>query len=298
MKIEGFRGAVLMLDEKMNEKMPEKVTVLIFPGGGYSWLSQRESFPVERALRGAGFRAAVLCYDTDQEVLGLTPLKQAAWGVAKVRELYPGDPVYVLGFSAGSHCAGSLAVHWDHRDWEGKDLFGEVKEFLGDPSLPADSFRPDRAALSYPVITSGSYAHIDSFVRLTGIPAEEVKKIAEEESGKEKTADAEEISTETEKTKKRMLRWFSLEKQVDESMPPVFLWHTAEDESVPVQNSLLFADALVKAKIPVEMHIFPHGVHGLSLATEEVAQPEKKRFPDPHVAGWFDTLVRWMKEKV
>ena len=139
MKIEGFCGAVLELDEKKNKEMPEKATVLIFPGGGYSWLSERESHPVERTLHEAGFRAAVLYYDTDTKVLGLTPLKQAAWGLAKVRELYPGDPVYVLGFSAGSHCAGSLAVHWSHRDWEGKELFSEVKAFLGDPGMPPES---------------------------------------------------------------------------------------------------------------------------------------------------------------
>ncbi|MBQ7536056.1 MAG: prolyl oligopeptidase family serine peptidase [Stomatobaculum sp.] len=279
--------------------MPEKATVLIFPGGCYSWLSQRESFPVERALHRAGFRAAVLCYEVEKEVLGLAPLKQAAWGVAKVREIYPGDPVYVLGFSAGSHCAGSLAVHWNHRDWEGKDLFQEVKEFLGDPSLPADCFRPDRAALSYPVISSGPYAHADSFMRLTGIPAEEIRKISAEEikNTTEETADRGNGIIAEEELKRRMLQWFSLEKQADKDTPPVFLWHTAEDESVPVQNSLLFADALVKAKVPVEMHIFPHGVHGLSLATEEVAQPENKRFADPHVAGWFDALVRWMKMK-
>lgn len=286
MKIVGYRGAVLVLDEEINEKMPEKATVLVFPGGCYTWLSLRESFPVERALHNAGFRAAVLCYEVEEEVLGLTPMKQAAWGVAKLRELYPGDPVYVLGFSAGAHCAGSLAVHWNHRYWTVMDLFKEVKEFLGDPSLPAECFRPDRAALSYPVITTGSFAHAGSIERLTGIPAEEVERIAEEAPA--------DISD----SKKRLLRWFSLEKQVDEHTPPVFLWHTAEDDSVPVQNSLMFADALVKAKVPVEMHIFPHGVHGLSLATEEVAQPEKRRFADPHVAGWFDALVRWMKEKV
>ena len=175
MKIEGFCGAVLELDEKKNKEMPEKVTVLIFPGGGYSWLSARESQPVERTLHEAGYRAAVLYYDTDLEVLGLTPLKQAAWGMAKVRELYPGDPVYVLGFSAGSHCAGSLAVHWNHRDWEGKEMFSDVKAFLGDPAMPAECFRPDRAALSYPVVTSGPFAHFGSFTRLTGIPEEEIR---------------------------------------------------------------------------------------------------------------------------
>ena len=177
MKIEGFCGAVLELDEKKNKEMPEKVTVLIFPGGGYSWLSARESHPVERTLHEAGYRAAVLYYDTDLEVLGLTPLKQAAWGLGKVREFYPGDPVYVLGFSAGSHCAGSLSVHWNHRDWEGKELFSDVKAFLGDPAMPAECFRPDRAALSYPVVTSGPFAHFGSFTRLTGIPEEEIRRI-------------------------------------------------------------------------------------------------------------------------
>ena len=213
--------------------------------------------------------------------------------MAKVRELYPGDPVYVLGFSAGSHCAGSLAVHWNHRDWEGKELFSEVKAFLGDPAMPAECFRPDRAALSYPVVTSGPFAHFGSFSRLTGIPEEEIRRIAEQERTAEGTVEG---TAEADSPQVRELRWFSLEKQADGSMPPVFLWHTAEDDSVPVQNSFLLADALVKAKVPVEMHIYPHGVHGLSLATEEVAEPEKNRFADPHVAGWFDALIRWMKE--
>ncbi len=86
---------------------------------------------------------------------------------------------------------------------------------------------------------------------------------------------------------------FSLEKQVTGDVPPVFLWHTAADESVPVENSLLFAGALSRAKVPFELHIYPYGGHGLSLATEEVAEPEKNRFPDPHVAGWMDACVRW-----
>lgn len=285
MKIEGISGAVMTLEEEKNAEMPEKVTVLVFPGGGYSWLSERESLPVERALHGAGFRAAILYYDTDSEVLGLTPLRQAAWGVAKLRELYPGDPVYVLGFSAGSHCAGSLAVHWNHRDWKGEELFREVREFLGRPELPAETFRPDRAILSYPVITSGTYAHFSSFERLTGIPEEEIRisAVPAKALGPEKTAE---------------LDWFSLELQADEDMPPVFLWHTASDESVPVQNSLLLAARLTKCGVPVELHVYPRGPHGLSLATKEVEQPEKDRMADPHVAQWFESMVRWMRYPV
>ena len=57
-------------------------------------------------------------------------------------------------------------------------------------------------------------------------------------------------------------------------MPPVFLWQTQQDNSVPVQNSLLLAENLIKAGIPVEYHVYPKGIHGLSLATDEVQEPE------------------------
>ena len=53
-------------------------------------------------------------------------------------------------------------------------------------------------------------------------------------------------------------------------------------------NSLLFYEALLKAKVPAEMHLYPYGVHGMSLATEEVRQDEKKRLPDVHLQRWLD----------
>ena len=321
-RYEGIYGAYMTLCEEENREMPEKAVVLIFPGGGYSWLSARESTPVELALHRAGFKAAVLYYDTDSEILGLTPVKQAAWGVAKLKELYPGHKVYVLGFSAGSHCAGSLAVHWNHRDWKGEALFDDVTEYLeghadapliplSDSSLrtagcagdaaAARRFRPDRAVLSYPVITAGPFAHFGSFERLTGLSEEELKKLAGGETGdgslssySDKSASC--LKKETENRPLSPLSWFSLETQVDETAPPVFLWHTASDESVPVQNSLLFAGALAVAKVPFELHIYPFGPHGLSLATKEVEDPEKNRFADPHVAEWFGTMVKWLRE--
>ena len=60
-----------------------------------------------------------------------------------------------------------------------------------------------------------------------------------------------------------------------------------QDSTVSVQNSLLFAGALANKKVPFELHIYPYGEHGLSLATKEVEEPEKKRYADAHVAGWF-----------
>ncbi|MFQ9786464.1 MAG: prolyl oligopeptidase family serine peptidase [Mediterraneibacter faecis] len=71
----------------------------------------------------------------------------------------------------------------------------------------------------------------------------------------------------------------SLEKQVTEYMPPCFLWQTATDELVPVQNSFLFAQALQEKKIPYAFHVFSKGKHGLSLADEAWANEE---FGEPY----------------
>ena len=122
--------------------------------------------------------------------------------------------------------------------------------------------KPDALILAYPVITEEkAWINEPSFQNLTG---------------QENRA------------------FFSLEKHVSADVPPVFLWHTAADADVPVENSLLFASALSREGIPFEMHIYPFGVHGLSLATEEVDQPEADRLADPHIAGWIDECEAWM----
>ena len=90
--------------------------------------------------------------------------------------------------------------------------------------------------------------------------------------------------------------FFSLEKHVSSDTPPTFLWHTTADRSVPVENSLLFASALKRAGVPFELHVYPFGEHGLSLATEAVQEPEKGRVPDPHVAGWIRECGEWIRQ--
>ena len=77
-------------------------------------------------------------------------------------------------------------------------------------------------------------------------------------------------------------------------MPPAFIWHTVADPEVPVQNSLLLAEAYCAAGAPYEMHLYPVGVHGLSLATPEVEEPAKRRFADPHIASWFGLCLEWL----
>lgn len=131
------------------------------------------------------------------------------------------------------------------------------------PAEDQAAIRPDGLILGYPVITAGKYAHRESLEKLCGDGL---------------AAD----------------RYFSLETYVDSRTPPAFIWHTAGDSTVMVQNSLCFARCLADKGVPFEMHIYPYGEHGLSLATMEVEEPEKHRYADAHVAGWFEQCVQWL----
>ena len=128
--------------------------------------------------------------------------------------------------------------------------------------------RPGGLILAYPVASMGPYSHPDTRENLLGPGAPQDKR-----------------------------DYFSVEKNVTGEMPPVFCWHTVTDPEVPVENSLLLAQALSAAKVPYELHLYPRGVHGLSLATPEVEEPEKQRYADAHVAGWFPLCLEWLSQK-
>ncbi len=125
--------------------------------------------------------------------------------------------------------------------------------------------RPNAAVLCYPVVTAGAFAHRGSFAQLAGDDVEKQQA-------------------------------FSLEKLVSPDMPRTFLWHTLTDETVPVENSLLLESALRKAGVSHEMHLFPHGVHGLALADLETSDIEKGRLPDRHIARWLALCAEWLNE--
>ncbi len=122
--------------------------------------------------------------------------------------------------------------------------------------------KPNAAILSYPVISSvEGVSHMGSFDNLCGDDRELRAKL-------------------------------SLETQVDTDTPPCFIWHTYSDQTVPVENSLRFANALNKAKIPFEMHIFPDGPHGLALSNYITAKEENFNVPEAQV--WVELAVKWL----
>ncbi len=206
--------------------------MIVVPGGGYAVVSPTEGEIVAERFYEAGYQCFVLTYTTDMmqvQPVGRQALEDISRAVRMVRlraaewHIDPGK-VVCCGFSAGAHVVASLAVHGAEQAPETKET-AEIRN------------RPDAVVLSYPVITSGQYAHRDSFKLLLGEhPTEEA------------------------------LDWASLEKHVTKDCPPAFLWQTLDDELVPVENSILYTRACREAGVPCELHLFRSGKHGLSLA--------------------------------
>lgn len=237
----------------------KRPAVIVFPGGGLSFLSEREAEPIALAFLAAGMNTFVLRYSIGEFGNYPLPLLDASVAVAYVRknsEILGVDPdsIYVVGFSAGGYIAAMLGVRW-HEAFITEEL--ELKYGMN---------KPDGIILAYPVITAGEFSH---------------KGTIENSIGKFHTS--------------AELYEHSLENLVSEKTPPVFLWHTADDPTVPVENSLLFASALSQSGVPFELHIYPHGTHGLSLATEETSGGNKA-LENKRISEWINLASEWIKE--
>ncbi|MBQ3063279.1 MAG: alpha/beta hydrolase [Clostridia bacterium] len=241
--------------------MSPRRAVIVCPGGGYGFLSDREAEPIALPFLAAGFATFVLRYGVKENAKDYRPLKAAALAIRYVREHakeYNVDPdyVFICGFSAGGHLAASSGVLWENP---------ALDEVLA--GAPRDIGRPTGMILSYPVITAGELAHQGSIRNLCG---------------KENPSDEERYP-------------FSLEKHVSKTTPPAFLWHTFNDEIVPVQNSLLMAEAMTNAGVPFELHIWPAGPHGSALCNE-ITACGNDRYLMPDAAEWVTLAIRWAKE--
>lgn len=98
------------------------------------------------------------------------------------------------------------------------------------------------------------------------------------------------------KKSKELEELLSLEHQVGKQVPPVFIWHTLTDQSVPVQNTLMFTEELVKNQVSVEVHIFPEGQHGLSLANEETQITETGFGIQKRCQDWITLAGKWVAD--
>ena len=237
----------------------KRPTVVVCPGGGYGFTSPREAEPVALNIMAHDCNAVVLRYSCAPANFPCQ-LLEVAYTVAKLRENaeewhIDAEKIVVMGFSAGGHLAASYGTFWN------KDF---VKGYFG---FKNEENKPNGMILCYPVISSGEKAHRGSFDNLLG----------------DKKDDSE------------MLELVSIEKQVNEDTPNAFIWHTYEDGTVPVENSLMMASALAEKKIPTELHIFPHGWHGLSLCNDMVYKKGDYHGQFDECQAWFGMAMRWLK---
>jgi acetyl esterase/lipase len=229
-----------------------KTGVVVAPGGSYTHLAmEKEGFAFARWLNERGVAAFVLQYRLGPKYHHPVELEDAQRAIRMVRAHatewgVATDHVGMWGSSAGGHLAATAGTKFDL----GKADASDVVERQGS--------RPDFLVLSYPVITFHEPdLHRGSSKNLLG-----------------DTPDPALVDS------------LSAETQVTKDTPPTFLFATTDDKTVPVINSVMFYSALVKAGVPVEMHIFQHGAHGAGLAGA-----------NPALSLWPDLLAKWMRER-
>lgn len=239
---------------EMNRSDMKRPCMIVCPGGGYGMCSQREAEPIALHFLPEGYNVFVLWYSVapNRFPCQLREVAAVMELIHKNAEGWHCDTEKVA--IIGFSAGGHLAAHYSTAFdcAEVREVFPESKSV-------------NASVLSYPVITADfENAHIGSFQNLLGkqeLTPEDVNK-------------------------------FSCDKLVRDITPPAFLWHTAEDDCVPVTNSLLYARALAEHKIPVELHIFPFGPHGLSTADRQTngeLSPEIARTKE-----WLCSVKEWL----
>lgn len=253
-----------ILDDSPSMKIKKRPFILICPGGGYRFVSDREGEVLALQFSAMGYHTGVLTYSVAPAVYPVQ-LKETALAFSIIQKNAQswnvlGDRIVIAGCSAGGHLAASYS------------LFYQEELVCGETGLAPEKLRPAGMILSYPVISSGEFAHQDSFAALLGDSYEHLKSNS-------------------------LFGKLSLETQVTSDTPPAFLWHTFTDNLVPVENSLLFAMALRRVDVPTELHIFPAGGHGLALANELTLDQDGYGI-QKECQIWIDLAKVWLHDLV
>jgi acetyl esterase/lipase len=224
--------------------------VVVCPGGSYTHLSMdKEGTAIAEWLNHLGINAFVLKYRLGPKYHHPVELGDAQRAIRYVRAnagTWGVDPsrIGIWGFSAGGHLASTTGTHFDAGDAAATD------------PIDRQGSRPDFMILSYPVISMQEpFVHKFSLHNLLGDNPDPAS-----------------------------VQLLSNELQVTSKTPPTFLFHTTEDKTVPVENSVNFYLALRKAGVPTEMHIYLKGAHGAGLA-----------LADPVLSTWTGHLTDWLK---
>ena len=242
-------------DSYDGDRLKKRPFVIICPGGGYAFCGDRDSEPIALAFAGERFNAGVLrytCRPTENDSpVGDAAILDVLAAIRYVREHADEWNTDADKIILEGDSAGGHAAAMAAVYWNDRSFFPQAGEL----------YRPNAMILGYPVISAKQYGHRWSVANLVGTP--------------DYGADAEER--------------YSAELHITKDVCPAFIWHSVGDTTVPVENSILLAQAMQEQKLPYELHLFASGWHGLSLGTGEVGGVE------PHAAQWFPLAVDWLK---
>lgn len=234
----------------------KRPSVVIFPGGGYEYCSARETEPIAFQYLAAGYAAFVVSYTCGAKFPA--PLVDAAYSFYKIRmraEEFNIDPDKIAVL--GCSAGGHLAGCLATM-WNDVNLVKTI-------GCESEDLRPDAAVLCYPVISGVTAPHEGSFRVLLG-----------------------------EEASRSDLSRLSLENRVTPKTPPMFIWATANDDSVSAHNSLVMAKACISNKIPVELHIFDEGPHGISTCDKSTGHNEN--YLRENVRRWIPMSVEFLNK--
>ncbi len=243
-------------DEIAVKKRP---MIIICPGGGYEYTSAREAEPIAFTFMAEGYNCAILYYSCApaRYPVALLELAESVRYIRKNASKWHVDKNAII--LQGFSAGAHLAASYGCF-WK-DSVISKGIGLTGDVEV----LRPNGQILCYPVITSGKYAHVGSIDNLCG-------------------------------DNKALRKKMSLENAVNADTPPSFIWHTFTDESVPVENSLLFVNALREKKIPTEFHMYASGGHGLSLS-RDITLSRRGVENEESVRSWTELASAWLADK-
>ena len=226
--------------------------VIVAPGGGYGGLAtEHEGRQEAYWFNAMGITSFVLKYRLGPRYHHPIELGDAQRAIRTVRARATEfnvipDRIGMMGFSAGGHLTATAGTHFDAGTADATDPIERV------------SSRPDFLILGYPVISfDPAVAHAGSVKNLLGDNPEP-----------------------------KLIEDLSNDLRVTAQTPPTFLFHTTNDNGVPVENSVRFYLALRKARVPAEMHLFENGPHGVGMALN-----------DPALSVWPSLLMNWLRAR-
>lgn len=224
--------------------------MIVCPGGGYTMKAEHEGEPIAKRLNEMGIHAFVLDYRVAPYHMPVM-LEDAQRAIRLVRYLakdcrVDAEKVGIMGFSAGGHLTGMCGTHWDTGFEDAQDPVERM------------SCRPDAIAPCYGALNINRMRYADFNKAMTGKEDLDIHEV----------------------------RAYSPEYHITPNTPPTFLWHTAADDLVPVELSIEFAQKCADCNVPVELHVYPFGPHGIGLGNENA----------PTAQSWSALLGKFLKQ--